>query len=602
MGTVTTGSFSEIQSDLGGSNPIGLNEYYRAGSYMPNTSNNSGVPKSGAISVANISSVDGGTGANSTAYNSNPYITINKQTDNFTGQELSSSCAFTLSVNTQGYSTADGDGNTPSNTGVSWSGSGVSFSSTTATTTTATITSSGSYSSGVSYTVTLSGNGTSAQVSLASTTRAEDTDPVCSPTSTSSSGVNPSTSNTSSGCTISGLDSGTSVSTSFSGTGQYKINSGSWTTGTSSVSNGDVIYINMTSSGSYSTGLTGTVTVGSHGDTFGYTVTTRALDTSQTDTTVGGDVSAYGQALSTRTNIGSHTLGGVDSGVTAIYTASGSGDVDGASSQTTTTSGTRNFYITTGSSANTTYNTTITGSGTAGWSDSTQSASYKTGDQGHAESETDDKSYSAITEGSSCNIIHCNASLNTWFSFKWFNSSSAYSIRQYQTTSGGQYTSGFTAGWSNIHSYWASTSYAHIGVGDTLRVKIVYSTSGNGWMSNTFYNGTSSGGLGGSWSSGTWTSNTWTHAGGSDNDIIPNSSTQLNNWSYVPGVATAGQAQAICGFSGNPVIQERSFYAASRIYLENVSGTYIIPVTSTQQTTSVHMEAGNYLTGPGACC
>ena len=60
MGTVTTGSFDEIQDDLGGSNPIQLSEYYRESSggsgstTVPNTSNNSGVPKSGAISVADI--------------------------------------------------------------------------------------------------------------------------------------------------------------------------------------------------------------------------------------------------------------------------------------------------------------------------------------------------------------------------------------------------------------------------------------------------------------------------------------------------------------------------------------------------------------------
>ena len=37
MGTVTAYNMSNIQSALGGSNPIGLNEYYRGGPYVPTT-------------------------------------------------------------------------------------------------------------------------------------------------------------------------------------------------------------------------------------------------------------------------------------------------------------------------------------------------------------------------------------------------------------------------------------------------------------------------------------------------------------------------------------------------------------------------------------
>ena len=43
---------SEIQSEFGGSNPISLSEYYRNGSYT--TSNNTGVPTSGQISVSDF--------------------------------------------------------------------------------------------------------------------------------------------------------------------------------------------------------------------------------------------------------------------------------------------------------------------------------------------------------------------------------------------------------------------------------------------------------------------------------------------------------------------------------------------------------------------
>jgi hypothetical protein len=43
-------SFSNLQTEFGGSNPISLSEYYRGGSYT--TSNNTGVPTTGAISLS----------------------------------------------------------------------------------------------------------------------------------------------------------------------------------------------------------------------------------------------------------------------------------------------------------------------------------------------------------------------------------------------------------------------------------------------------------------------------------------------------------------------------------------------------------------------
>ena len=43
---------SDIQTEFGGANPIGLSEYYRGGAYV--TSNNTSVPTSGAISLTNF--------------------------------------------------------------------------------------------------------------------------------------------------------------------------------------------------------------------------------------------------------------------------------------------------------------------------------------------------------------------------------------------------------------------------------------------------------------------------------------------------------------------------------------------------------------------
>ena len=44
-------SFQSIQGEFGGSNPIGINEYYRGGGLVPNHSNTSSIPTSGTIDV-----------------------------------------------------------------------------------------------------------------------------------------------------------------------------------------------------------------------------------------------------------------------------------------------------------------------------------------------------------------------------------------------------------------------------------------------------------------------------------------------------------------------------------------------------------------------
>lgn len=44
-------SLLDIQNEFGGANPIALSEYYRGGTYVPNTSNNTSIPTSGTISL-----------------------------------------------------------------------------------------------------------------------------------------------------------------------------------------------------------------------------------------------------------------------------------------------------------------------------------------------------------------------------------------------------------------------------------------------------------------------------------------------------------------------------------------------------------------------
>lgn len=60
-GTIT---LAQIQAEFGGSGTIGLNEYYRGGSYVPNWTSNAGIPTSGLISLNQF-------------YNTTASITIN---------------------------------------------------------------------------------------------------------------------------------------------------------------------------------------------------------------------------------------------------------------------------------------------------------------------------------------------------------------------------------------------------------------------------------------------------------------------------------------------------------------------------------------------
>ena len=47
-------ALTQIQTEFGGSNPIGLNEYYKGGSYVTVNDYAPNVPASGAISMSNF--------------------------------------------------------------------------------------------------------------------------------------------------------------------------------------------------------------------------------------------------------------------------------------------------------------------------------------------------------------------------------------------------------------------------------------------------------------------------------------------------------------------------------------------------------------------
>ena len=56
-------TWTSIQSEMGGSNPIGLNEYYVNGSIVPNSNRNSNIPLSGAITANNFYGAQGFSGS-----------------------------------------------------------------------------------------------------------------------------------------------------------------------------------------------------------------------------------------------------------------------------------------------------------------------------------------------------------------------------------------------------------------------------------------------------------------------------------------------------------------------------------------------------------
>ena len=587
MGTVTTGSFDEIQDDLGGSNPISLSEYYRESSggsgstTVPNTANNAGVPKSGTISVADISSVDGGTGANDVAYSSNPYITISKNTNNFSEQELGASCAFNLSVGSQGYSTADGDGNKPGNTGVSWSGSGISFSSGSGTPVTATITASSSYSTTVTKTAYLSGNGTSTSVSLSATTRPPDLDPTLSVTTESSVDNNPSTSGvTSNGSTVGSLDSGQSVATSLNSTlsnAAYKINSGSWITGASTVSNGDVIYIKLDSGDDYDDSSTRTVTVGDYGDTYSFTVYNRSQDTTPDDLTMPADYTLTGAALSTSYQTGTYYVSGIDNDHNGNLTSSGTNGIN--ISDTTPSNGeTIVFSQTSSSSPRTTFTGTATMSNMTGMTDTTHSYTITTGDNGILGTGGGIEYSPSYGYYGNCTQWMCpwvaKYTITRTLKIVYQSSGTPYiALYLYDTisdTAGTQISATDGSQWVWHSTYYLGNSYSDIDAGDQFRVKWsdstdIFPTSGEsfvgGWASDAGHSGTGGSGSG---TSRVWTSDILTLSD------IPYSDGTTSNMASRTRTYQRGCECYSC--FGNDDDNNEPY----SVWMENVSGTTIL--------------------------
>ena len=601
MGTVTTGSFDEIQDDLGGANPISLSEYYRESSggsgstTVPNTANNSGVPKSGAISVADLSSVDGGTGANDDAYNAGGTTSASTSTANKTGCSLSTSYTFACSASTS-WTVADGDGNTPSNATITWSGSGISFSGSGASVT-ATVTSSGSYNTTSNFTATATGNGgTTASFSFSVQTLHDTT--VNDLGSASDSNVEKSTTQYGTSNIVSRLT--TSVTASHSGNGDFSVTSssspgGTFNTSNKSISNGNYIHTRQTASSSYSTATTGSVTAG--GDTFTHTVTTRAQDTTPTTTSMPADYSATGVALSSSHTTGSYTLGGVDSETVATMTSGGTNGIN-MSDSSLTNGETCTFSQTASSSPRTTFTGTATVSGLSGMSDTTHSYSIRTGDNGVVETGNTDYTPTYKATGGCSSIICAKAALvEITRTFKVAYSSSSGYIALYLYDEIDDYTE-YMTGDSNSNGYvWHTTYYTgsdYSAISGSDQFKIVwvdrYQSGLNGMFTSqsavhsSFGGSTSDNGNIRTYTSNNMTLSSFPNSTGTATDVMSRTGERF--------------ARCECEACMNTSLSSHSYSA----YLVDVSGTHILGTAPTTGTMYYQSNASTTWTGNGEQC
>lgn len=177
-------------------------------------------------------------------------------------------------------------------------------------------TSSASFSTAKTTTLTIGGvNGT-----FQSTTEAADTTPSAF-TFTDQTGVEPSTVITSNDVTIYNIN--TSVSVSITG-GEYQKNGGSWTSSPGTAVKFDDFRVRLTSSSSYSTGVSATLTVGGTSDTF--TATTRAADTTPAGQSISAKTGATTSTVYACTDVNASnyiTISGVDAGQNVSFSALG---------------------------------------------------------------------------------------------------------------------------------------------------------------------------------------------------------------------------------------------------------------------------------------
>ena len=144
-------------------------------------------------------------------------------------------------------------------------------------------------------------------------------------TFTDLNGQNRSTLLSSNTITVSGINSASAISVSG---GEYSVNGGAWVSSNGSVNNGDSVAVRVTSSGSYSTTVNVTLSVGGVSDVF--SVTTESAPAPAVDTTPNGFTftDLNGQNRSTLLSSNTITVSGINS-ASAISVSGGEYSVNG---------------------------------------------------------------------------------------------------------------------------------------------------------------------------------------------------------------------------------------------------------------------------------
>jgi hypothetical protein len=211
-------------------------------------------------------------------------------------------------------------------------------------------TSSGSFSTAVNTTLTIGG----VSDTFTSTTLAADATPDAF-TFTDQTGVALNTTITSNTITISGINTGASISITG---GSYSISGGAYTSATGTITNGQTVTVQHTSSGSFGTGVNTTLTIGGVSDTF--TSTTLAADTTPNAFTF---TDQSGVAINSTITSNAITVSGINTGA-AISITGGTYSIAGgaytSATGTVTNGQTVTVRHTSSSSFSTAVNTTLT--------------------------------------------------------------------------------------------------------------------------------------------------------------------------------------------------------------------------------------------------
>jgi len=236
-------SLGDIQTEFGGASPTSISEYYKGGTYVPNTATNSGVPTSGTISLGDFY---GASAAGTTpTYSVTAPASINEgssDTISVTTTNVANGTTLYWTVTPSGdFATASGSFSINSNAGFF----------------TVTPTADSTTEGPETGTIQIRTGSTSGTIVASDTFTINDTSQNVDNTPNSFGFINTTPNQTlrsstiysSNTETISGLGTGVAATLSISG-GEYSKNGGGYTSSTGTIQNGDTLRVRTTSSGS----------------------------------------------------------------------------------------------------------------------------------------------------------------------------------------------------------------------------------------------------------------------------------------------------------------------------------------------------------------